>query len=196
MTAEYFNKMAMAWDAKHTETDAEKLRKMAARLEIASGSSVLDAGCGTGVFVPHLTEKIGDKGRLTCLDAACEMLNLARGKGFGGNIEYVCADIENTKLPDETFDAAVCYSSFPHFHDKPAALKEIARLLRPGGRLFIGHSSSRSHINERHARMPQMANDTIPDEAGMRELLSTAGFSDIVIEDGTDSYLAGARKQS
>jgi ubiquinone/menaquinone biosynthesis C-methylase UbiE len=169
---------------------------MAVRIEIASGSNVLDIGSGTGIFVPYLLEKIGADGRLTCVDSACDMLNIARSKGFTGNIAYVCAEIENTGIESGKFDAAVCYSSFPHFHDKPKALAKIARLLKPGGRLFICHTSSRQKINHIHGRIETLKHDTIPDEKEMRQLLSETGFTAIVIEDGQESYLASARKQS
>lgn len=194
MNAGYFNNLAATWDAKYSEKDATKLRNMVSLLAIDSGSCVLDVGSGTGVFVPYLLEKIGADGRLICLDPACEMLDVARRKGFKGNIEYICAEIENTGIEGGKFNAAVCYSSFPHFQDKPKALAEIVRLLKPGGRLFICHTSNRSHINERHRRVPLLVHDTIPDEAAMRTLLAAAGFIDIVIEDRPDSYLASARK--
>jgi ubiquinone/menaquinone biosynthesis C-methylase UbiE len=194
MTADYFNNLATSWDAKYAETDLKKLTKMAARLDIETGSNVLDIGSGTGVFVPFLLAKTGAGGRLTCLDAAYEMLAVSRSKSFKGNIEYVCADIENSGIESGKYDAAVCYSSFPHFHDKPKALKEINRLLRPGGRLFICHTSNRSHINERHGHIPMLVHDTIPDEAGMRELLTGAGFTAITIEDTPQSYLVRAQK--
>jgi ubiquinone/menaquinone biosynthesis C-methylase UbiE len=194
MTAEYFNRLATCWDAKFTESDFKKLQQMAARLDIDTGSKVLDIGSGTGVFVPFVLTKIGAAGRLTCLDSAGEMLDISRGKAFKGNIDYICAEIENTGIEDEKYDVAVCYSSFPHFGDKPRALREINRLLKPGGKLFICHSSNRSHINERHRRIPELVNDTIPDEAGMVRLLSDAGFTGIVIEDRDESYMLSARK--
>lgn len=194
MTTDYFNNLAAAWDAKYAETNSEKLARMAARLAIETGSNVLDVGSGTGVFVPELLKKIGAAGRLTCLDPAREMLNVSRDKAFQGNIEYVCADIENSGIASEKYDVAVCYSSFPHFHDKLKALKEIERLLRPGGRLFICHTSSRLKINRIHGGIDLLKHDTIPDEKGMTALLSAAGFSAIIIEDGSESYFVSAQK--
>ncbi len=194
MTAEYFNSLAASWDARFTETDRAKLEKMAARLEIQPGASVIDIGSGTGIFVPFLVRKIGRDGRLTCLDPACEMLNVARSKGFEGNITFVCAGIEDSGLEDQAFDVAVCYSSFPHFRDKPRALAEISRLLKPGGRLFICHTSSREHINHIHEGIPTLRHDMIPGEVRMKALLSDAGFAEITIEDRPESYLAMGRK--
>ncbi len=122
------------------------------------------------------------------------MLKRAQAKGFKGDIDYICADIANTRFDDETFDAVVCYSSFPHFQDKPGALKEINRVLKKGGGLFICHTSSRYQINEIHRQIPAVQSDIIPDEDEMRQLLSAAGFVELSIHDNEDNYLSSARK--
>jgi ubiquinone/menaquinone biosynthesis C-methylase UbiE len=190
----YFNSMAERWDAVAAEKDRGKLRALADRLDIAKGSTVLDVGTGTGVFAPFLLEKIGETGKLVCLDFAEEMLNRARQKGFKGNIEYVLADIQNSMLRGKSFDAIVCYSSFPHFVDKPKALGEIRHLLKEDGRLFICHSSGRQQINEVHSHVEEVRGDLIPDEEQMRGLLAAAGFVTIEVYDASDSYLASAKK--
>jgi ubiquinone/menaquinone biosynthesis C-methylase UbiE len=190
----YFNEKAAMWDEAVAEKDVTKLEEMAGRVAIEPGSNVLDVGTGTGVFVPFILSRVGQNGRLVCLDFAKEMLKRAQAKGFAGNIEYICADIADNQLEDETFDTVVCYSSFPHFQDKPRALREINRILRKGGRLFICHTSSRAAINELHRQIPVVQGDLIPDEAGMRELLSAAGFREISVCDNDDSYLASATK--
>jgi ubiquinone/menaquinone biosynthesis C-methylase UbiE len=97
-------------------------------------------------------------------------------------------------MAEETCDAAVCYSSFPHFQDKPQAISEIYRVLKPGGRLYICHTSSRAAINDIHRQIPAVQHDTIPDEDEMEKLLAGAGFTGIAISDGPDSYLASAGK--
>jgi len=190
----YFNHRAAIWDETSSETDATKLGRMAQRLNIEPGSTVLDVGSGTGVFIPFLLSRIGSKGRLVALDFAEEMLNRARAKGFNGYIEYLHADVTSIPLRDEIFDVVVCYSSFPHFQDKPRALAEINRVTKSGGRLLICHTSSRAIINEFHRQIPAVGNDTIPDEPEMLIMLSMAGFVNIKIEGNSQSYLAIARK--
>jgi manganese/iron transport system permease protein len=194
MIKAYFNEKAVIWDETAAEKDATKLEEMAGRLAIEPGSRVLDVGTGTGVFVPFILRRVGQNGQLVCLDLAEEMLKRARAKGFEGNVDYICADIANTWFDDETFDAVVCYSSFPHFQDKSGALREINRVLKGGGTLFICHTSSRYQINEVHRQIPSVQNDLIPDEAEMRQLLSAAGFAEISIQDNKDNYLTSARK--
>jgi ubiquinone/menaquinone biosynthesis C-methylase UbiE len=194
MTRSYFNSQADTWDEVAAEKDLTKLEWLARSLDIRPGATVLDVGTGTGVFVPFLLAKIGNSGRLVALDFAEEMLKRAKAKGFRGNIEYLNADICHVPLPGEAVDAVVCYSSFPHFQDKPGALREISRLLKKGGKLSIGHTSGREEINEVHRQIPQVRNDLVPDEAEMRQMLRDAGFVSIEICDACDRYLVSAVK--
>lgn len=194
MSRDFFNARAATWDEKVAEKDAAKLQSMADRLDIPEGAEVLDIGTGTGVFVPFLLGKLGQKGRLVCIDFAEEMLREAVAKGFRGNIEYICADIEDSGLADRSFDAAVCYSVFPHFENKPKVLKEIYRMLRQQGRFYICHTSSRHDINEIHSSIPDVCTHLFPENAETCRMLEDAGFEEISIDDAEEYYLAGARK--
>jgi ubiquinone/menaquinone biosynthesis C-methylase UbiE len=194
MTESYFNGKADIWDEKVAENDPVKLQNMADNLDIRLGANILDVGTGTGVFVPFLLKIIGPNGKLACLDFAEKMIEKAREKYFEGNIEYVCTDIHSTDFADKTFDAVICYSSFPHFHNKTRALKEINRVLKKGGMLFICHTSSRTDINKIHRQIQEVRHDLIPDKEEMQELFLSAGFDDIEIRDEPSSYLARAKK--
>lgn len=190
----FFNQKAATWDETVAEKDAAKLERMSQCLEIKLGSTVLDVGTGTGVFLPFVLNKIGNQGQLVALDIAEEMLNRARAKAFGKNIDYLQADVASPPISDEAFDAIVCYSSFPHFQNKPKALKKAHRVLKEGGRLFICHTSGRKEINDIHRRIPLLANDLLPGEDEMAEILSAAGFADVEVYAGSDSYFASASK--
>lgn len=194
MSRDFFNKRADIWDADVAEKDPAKLEALSARLEIAPGATVLDVGTGTGVFVPYLLRKIEKKGRLVCLDFAEKMLDIAQSKGFGKNISYICADVDNSGLPDKTFDDVVCYSVFPHFENKRRALGEMSRVLKRGGHLYIAHTSSRQEINEIHRSLPEICHHLFPENTELREMLTRAGFTDITIDDREDSYFVSARR--
>ena len=194
MIRAYFNQRAAIWDEAIAEKDTARLKNMADRLHLKSGFTVLDVGTGTGVFLPFILEKIGSNSRIVALDVADEMLLRARAKGFNGNICYLCADIMDIPLDDAVFDAVICYSSFPHFQDKPKAFAEIYRVLKNGGRLSICHTSSRAQINEIHRSIEVVRHDTIPEKDEMLAMLSQAGFTEIQIDDESDSYLVSAVK--
>lgn len=191
----YFNGMAAVWDENIAENDAAKLRRMARRLNLAPGSRALDIGTGTGVFLPFIMAQVGRGSGIVAMDIAAGMLAQARAKDLYGDIAYLLADVTAIPLGDGIFDAVACYSSFPHFQDKPKALAEIKRVLRSRGKLAICHTSSRAAINEIHSSIPAVAHDIIPERSRMQALLKEAGFTEIKIADRRTSYLASARKQ-
>jgi len=194
MLRAYFNQKAAIWDETVAEKDTTKLKLMAECLNIKSGSMVLDIGTGTGVFIPYLLGKIGNNRRLVALDFAEEMLKKAQAKGFNGNIDYLHANVASIPLCNEIFDIVVCYSSFPHFQNKPKVLIEINRVIKNGGKLVICHTSSRTMINQIHRQIPDVENDTIPDGSEMQIMLLKAGFTDIKIDDNHNSYFCSAVK--
>ena len=194
MSRDFFNVRAATWDENIAEKDTSRLEVILARIDIEPGSVVLDVGTGTGVFVPYLLRRIGDHGQLVCLDFAEKMLAIARAKQFVGNISYICTDITDSGLPGGTFDAVVCYSVFPHFEDKPKILREIYRVLKPGGRLFIAHTSNRQAINEIHRSLPEVCDHVFPENGELEKMLNGAGFEDICISDDRESYFVRAVK--
>jgi ubiquinone/menaquinone biosynthesis C-methylase UbiE len=196
MIRTYFNGKAAIWDEVAAEKNQYKLRQMAARLDIGPGSVVLDVGTGTGVFIPFLLPLVGGNGKILALDIAEKMLHRARVKNFDGVVAYLNADVAHIPLPDMSVDSVVCYSSFPHFHDKAGALAEMYRVVKRGGRIFICHSSGREAINGLHNGIPEVAGDVIPEEDEMRSMLAAAGFVDIKIEDNCDNYLCRALKRA
>ncbi len=194
MVRDYFNKKAESWDSYASEKNRLKLEKMIKRLDLNPGNTVLDIGTGTGVFLPYLMGKVGINGRIIALDIAEKMLLQARNKGVSGKISFLCANVEHIPLKVETCDAAVCYSSFPHFQDKLKSLREIQRVLKKGGSIFICHTSGRNHINQIHMNIPLLHRDTLPDSQEMQRLMQTAGFGGIKVEDEEESYFARGDK--
>jgi ubiquinone/menaquinone biosynthesis C-methylase UbiE len=194
MIRDYFNEKAKDWDSYATERDASRLERMAEKLNLKSGMTVLDIGTGTGVFLPYILKTIGKNGQVIALDIAQKMLLQAQRKGFTGKIGFLCADVENIPLQADTCDAVVCYSSFPHFQDKLRALQEIKHVLKKGGNVFICHTSGREAINRIHTDIPLLHNDLLPDKYAMKTLFKKAGFTGIYVEDKTGSYFVSGRK--
>jgi ubiquinone/menaquinone biosynthesis C-methylase UbiE len=71
------------------------------------------------------------------VDLSPEMLNQARSKDLGGNVEWIEADVQRLPLADRSFDVAVCANSFHYFRAPAASLEELHRVLRPGGTLVL-----------------------------------------------------------
>lgn len=194
ISRKFFNDRAEHWDETVRNNDPQKLRSMADRLNINKDDRVLDVGTGTGVFIPHIAEKLNGSGKIISMDYAINMLYKANTKfPQNGSLRYVCAEIETLHMNSEAFDVATCYSTFPHFHDKPKALSNLRHLLRSNGILYICHTAGRETINDIHRNIPDFQDHLIPDNASMVQLLKDAGFTDISIEDDSESYLVEAR---
>jgi ubiquinone/menaquinone biosynthesis C-methylase UbiE len=103
------------------------------------GSSVLDVGCGPGLYVEELLAR--GAGRVVGVDGSAEMLRLARRRlaGSAGRVVLHCQDLQVPLVwaGDGEFDVAVMALVIHHLDDRVAALREIARVLRAGGRLVV-----------------------------------------------------------
>lgn len=98
------------------------------------GGNLLDLGCGNGNLLLQLVK---DGFVLTGVDFSEAMIEQAKQR-LDGYAELVVADAGNLPFPADTFDVLVCNASFHHYPDPEAALKEMYRVLRPGGTLLIG----------------------------------------------------------
>ncbi len=115
-------------------------RPMAADLvdaaDLGPGERVLDVACGTGVVARLAAERVGPDGAVAGLDPNPGMLAVAREVAPpGATIEWHEAPAEAMPLPDASFDVALCGMGLQFFSDRAAGLREIRRVLVPGGRL-------------------------------------------------------------
>ncbi|MEN6348297.1 MAG: methyltransferase domain-containing protein [Syntrophomonas sp.] len=189
----YFNEKAAVWDQMMAHKPHEKLKETFKDLKFEPGSKVLDVGTGTGVMLPILQEMVGLSGKITAFDLAEEMLSIAKIKNGQENIDYVQGDIEAAPFEDNTFDAVICNSCFPHFLNQAASICEMARILKPGGRVVICHLSSRQELNAMHRSLGGVVgNDFLPDEKVMMLMFNQAGFSGIRVDDLEDRYILTA----
>ncbi|MGQ9476241.1 MAG: class I SAM-dependent methyltransferase [Actinomycetota bacterium] len=192
---DFFNRRAADWDLTQDAREGERGSAIVRSLGIAPGSAVLDVGCGTGVLLPHLLEAVGPGGSVCALDIAEEMLRIARRKLKRPNLQYLCADIVETPFLEESFDLVICHNCFPHIWDKQRAVREMFRILRPGGRVIVSHTEDRESINARHRRIGgAVGGDVLPGDEAMRCLFKEAGFSEIGILDKAEGYMLRARK--
>jgi SAM-dependent methyltransferase len=103
--------------------------------EIGPGDSVLDVACGTGVLACAVARRVEPGGSVTGLDPNEEMLKVARRKSDA--IEWRAGRAEAIPFANDTFDAVVSQFGMMFFGDAVGALREMMRVLRPGGRLAV-----------------------------------------------------------
>jgi ubiquinone/menaquinone biosynthesis C-methylase UbiE len=105
--------------------------------ELRPGDRVLDVACGTGVVTRAAAELVGPGGAVAGLDVNPAMLAVARSVPWSAEIEWHEADAESLPLADASFDVVVSSLGLQFVPDRAAALREMRRVLVPGGRLAI-----------------------------------------------------------
>jgi SAM-dependent methyltransferase len=104
-----------------------------------SGEFVVDVACGTGVVTRLAAERVGASGTVVGVDLMPDMLEVARATTTpsGATIEWRQADAAALPLPDESYDLVLCQLGIMFFPDPAAAVREMRRVLSPGGRVAI-----------------------------------------------------------
>jgi ubiquinone/menaquinone biosynthesis C-methylase UbiE len=161
-----------------------ELRQRTANLaRIQQGEQVLDVGCGTGTLAMEVQSRVGATGRVAGVDPGAQQIARARAKAARRNlpIEFQIGVIELLAFPDQTFD--VVFSSLM-MHHLPAPLKrqgvaEIARVLKPGGRLIIADFKRKQERQGQAARF-HAGGSSMQDLAA---LVKEAGFSQVETEE-------------
>jgi ubiquinone/menaquinone biosynthesis C-methylase UbiE len=102
------------------------------------GERVLDVACGTGIIARLAAERVGSTGSVAGLDLNPGMLEVARSVAPAGySIEWHQSSAESMPLDDEQYDVVLCQLGLQFMEDKPAAVREMYRVLTRGGRLAL-----------------------------------------------------------
>ena len=116
-------------------------RDFVANSGIRLGHRVLDLAGGTGDISALLSRRVGSKGSVVLSDINADMLELGRQRledqGICGNLNYALANAEQLPFADGEFDAVTIAFGLRNVTDKDAVLREMFRVLRPGGRVHI-----------------------------------------------------------
>jgi ubiquinone/menaquinone biosynthesis C-methylase UbiE len=105
--------------------------------DLAGSRRILDAGCGAGQFSEIVLERCDPEATLTCFDLSLEMLRRGRKKIASSRSMPAAADITRLPYRDACFDCVICGWVLEHLPDPTIGLREISRVLEPGGRLLI-----------------------------------------------------------
>jgi ubiquinone/menaquinone biosynthesis C-methylase UbiE len=187
----FFEDLAGRWDEQQPADRQEVLRGLLAPFaaELGAAQAILEVGSGTGALIPCLRER-APAARLVSIDLAHAMLWRARRRC--PDAALVQADVHRPPFTQRAgaFDVAVCHNSFPHFADMPSALRELRRVLAPGGCLLILHDLSRAEVNAIHSGAgAPIQHDLLPPGEETRRMLVRAGFVDAQVEDTADHYV-------
>ena len=162
---------------------------------LREGETVVDLGSGGGLDVFLAAAKVGPTGRAIGIDMTPEMIELAcrnaiRQPGGAPNVEFNLATIDRLPLADKTVDCVISNCVINLAPDKRAVFREIARVLKPGGRLAV------SDIALKQPLPPEISNDVLAyvgciagaiSFAEYRQGLLDAGFSEVtIIDSGAD----------
>lgn len=172
-------------------------RRLLDAARLAPGERVLDVACGTGIATRLAAEAVGPTGTVTGADVNPGMLDVARAAvPAEAGITWHQAPAEDLGLPDSSYDVVLCSLGFMFFPDKPQALREMRRVLAPGGRTVLGTpgptpplleaigQALSAHVGP-GASMFVHAVFSVHDPGEVRSLLEAAGFEDVETTTGT-----------
>ena len=154
------------------------------------GERILDVGCGPGFLSAELHQEVGPAGSVVGVDSSPAMLALAARRCDSlGNVTFQEGDATSLPVADASFDGAVCVQVLEFVADAPAALRELYRALRPGGRVVvwdIDWATVSWHSNDpaRMARVLEAWDEHLTHPSLPRVLapaMRSAGFQDVAM---------------
>lgn len=175
-------------------------RLLVEELAVAPGESVLDVACGPGSVARVAAERVGASGRVTGCDLSEAMLKVARAKppvAGGAALDYRHAPADRLPVEDGEFDVVLCQQGLQFFPDRPAAVREMHRALRPGGRAGVLVSTGIENSPPFHALAKGVEAAAgrdlaeryragpfgLPERERLHALLAGAGFAEIAISE-------------
>ncbi len=162
--------------------------KLLALLAPQAGERTLDIGCGPGLTTEALARAVGAAGRVCGVDIAPPMLSIARSRCERlPQVSFELADVTRLPYADASFDVALASQVYEYVEDVDGALRELARVIRPGGRALLVDTDWESavwasHDDVRMRRVIETWNEHIPHPQlprTLRRRMKQAGFEDV-----------------
>ncbi|MEV4946522.1 class I SAM-dependent methyltransferase [Streptomyces sp. NPDC053755] len=189
---EFFGARTADWDARFPD-DGPAYAAAVADLGLRPGDAVLDAGCGTGRALPALRAAVGAGGTVLGADLTPEMIAEAVRAGRDDAAALLLADVARLPLRDGGLDAVFGAGLISHLARPADGLRELARVVRPGGRLALFHPIGRAALAARHGR--RITEDDLRAEPNLRPLLAGSGWRMTTYVDRDDRFLALAVRE-
>jgi ubiquinone/menaquinone biosynthesis C-methylase UbiE len=136
-----WNNFAPLYDKYITPTTAQAAQRVVDWASINPGHHVLDIATGTGVAAFAAATKVGEKGRVVGIDLSEGILAIAQERALAKNLKHLelrPMDAEQLQFSDKTFDVATCCLGLMLFPQPHLALREMKRVLKPGGSVSLG----------------------------------------------------------
>ena len=187
-----YGKLAPHYDRRWSFYVERTLRETLRRLEFEPGESLLDVGCGTGALLEALSTSVPNA-KLSGVDPSPEMLEMARRR-LGEAVLLEQSHAESLPFSDASFDVVVSTNAFHYFRNPLGALEEMARVLRPNGRLVLTDSCDdyvACRICDLWLRLFNRAHFRTYGERQCRHLLEQAGFTAVRIDRYKINWLWG-----
>ncbi|MEV6839473.1 class I SAM-dependent methyltransferase [Streptomyces sp. NPDC051133] len=170
---EFFSARAADWDSRFPD-DGPAYAAAVADLGLRPGDRVLDAGCGTGRALPPLRAAVGRSGVVLGADLTPAMLQAAARAGRDRDARLLLADVARLPVRSDSLDAVFAAGLIAHLPDPEDNLRELARVVRPGGTLALFHPIGRAALAARQGR--QITPDDLRAETSLRPLLARSGW--------------------
>jgi SAM-dependent methyltransferase len=184
---EFFGARAADWDARFPD-DGPAYAAAVADLGLRAGDRVLDAGCGTGRALPPLRAAVGPSGVVLGADLTPAMLQAAVRAGRDRDGQLLLADVAALPLRTDSLDAVFGAGLISHLPDPAENLRELARVVRPGGTLALFHPIGRAALAARQGR--GITPDDLRAEPNLRPLLAGSGWRMTSYVDEDTRFLA------
>ncbi|MFJ2721292.1 methyltransferase domain-containing protein [Streptomyces sp. NPDC087437] len=184
---EFFTARAADWDSRFPD-DGPAYAAAVAELGLREGDRVLDSGCGTGRALPPLRAAVGTSGIVVGADLTWAMLEAAVRAGRDREGLLLLADVGVLPLTSGSFDAVFAAGLIAHLPHPAENLRELRRVVRPGGTLALFHPIGRAALAARQGR--QITPDDLRAEPNLRPLLSRSGWRMTSYADEDARFLA------